>query len=362
MEEIRMNVLDVQEGMMTSKDVINEEGIFLIPKDTIINKNHILKLQLYQMNYVFVYERPVIDEAHKSIAPIEKTEKDIKITQSKEFQGFINKYISGVSSIEKEFSKVIDTASISSESLTGVIDSFITETTNSQLFSYLCRVQTADDSTFSHSMNVSILATILGKWLKWSEKDINNLSVAGLLHDIGKTKLDPAILNKKEPITDAEYEYLKTHTTLGYKMVAQATLDNGIKQAVLLHHEKMNGSGYPMKLNWDQVHKYAKVISIVDIYDALTSDRPYHQRYHPLKAIQILEEEYYGVLETDYLYVFLENVAHNFLGNQVLLSTGEEARIIFINSQSPSHPIVQTKSSKFIDLLSYDFIKIEKFL
>lgn len=363
MKEIIINVTEVEEGMMTAKDVINDEGIFLIPKDAIINKNHLLKLQLYQISQLTVFDMPKSNEEYKRIEPIIENTKDVSISESKEFRIFFSKYVSSVNALEKEFSTMINSGKVKRDELSNIISRFISqETSNSQLFSFLCRVQTADDTTFSHCMNVSILATILGKWLRLSDTDIANLSIAGLLHDIGKTQIDPKILNKKGSLTDEEFEHIKMHTTLGYKLVSDAPLDDGIKQAVLMHHEKMNGTGYPLNLDWEHIHMYAKIISIVDIYDAITSARPYHKRFHPFTAIKILEEEYYGILETDYLYVFLENIAHNYLGNDVLLSTGEEAKIIFINAQSPSHPMVQTKSSKFIDLLSYNFITIEQFL
>ncbi|PKM93415.1 MAG: hypothetical protein CVU84_15620 [Firmicutes bacterium HGW-Firmicutes-1] len=359
MTEAKVSVSEVQEGMKTSKDVISQEGIFLMPKDTVISKNHILKLQLYQMSHITIYETPL--EPIFVTLKESKTE-DVIVSQTKEFKDFSTKYLSGVNAIEREFSNMVQKGSVDSKSLSSIVDTFIHETSNNQLFSYLCRIQSKDDATFSHSMNVSILATILGKWLHLDDHSIMNLSIAGLLHDIGKTQIDPKILNKKGKLTPDEFEYIKTHTTLGYKIIADAPLDDGIKQAVLMHHEKMNGSGYPLHLSWEKIHMYAKIIAIVDIYDAITSDRPYHNRFHPFTAIRVLEEECYGVLETDYLYVFLENIAHNFLGNDVLLSTGEEAKIIFINPQSPSHPMVQTKSSKFIDLLSYDFITIDKFI
>lgn len=363
MKETTINVSQVEEGMMTAKDVINDEGIFLIPKDTIINKNHLLKLELYQISQLVVYDMPKVNETYKRVEPVAITKQDQTITESKEFRIFFSKYISSVNKLQSEFSTTVQKGTVKSDELSSIIQQFVSkDINNSKLFSYLCRVQTSDDTTFSHCMNVSILATILGKWLHLSPKDIENLSIAGLLHDIGKTQLDPSILNKKEPLTKEEFDYIKTHATLGYKLVADSNIDVGIKQAILLHHEKMNGTGYPLNIDWEQVHMYAKIISIVDIYDAITSERPYHKRYHPFTAIKILEEEYYGILETDYLYVFLDNIAHNFLGNDVLLSTGEEAKIIFINAQSPSHPMVQTKSGKFIDLLSYHFITIEQFL
>lgn len=352
MTESRRRISELQEGMIISKDIISDEGIFLIPANTTINKNHILKMQLYQIAQADVFDQPGM---------VETTQKELLMSQTPEFKSFTSKYISQVHELEKELSKILETGHYDQTGLTQIVTDLIESSPSNQLFSYLCRIRSQDDFTFTHSLNVSILANIFAKWLHLEEEDIINLSIAGLLHDIGKTQLDLAVLNKKGKLTNEEFELIKTHTTLGYKIIENAPLDIGVKQAILLHHERMNGSGYPLNVPWDYIHRYAKIIAIVDIYDAMTSDRPYHKRYHPFVVIRNLEEESYGLLDTDLLFVFLENIAHHFLGNDVLLSSGEEGKIIFINPKSPSRPIIQVKN-KFVDLLSNDQISIEKFL
>lgn len=349
MAESKKQIVELKEGMVISKDIISDEGIFLVPANTIINKNHILKMQLYQVTHAFVFEEST------------ETPKKVSVSQSTAFKSFSSRYTHGVNDLEDKLSSMIEKGNfdhqVLSEIVTGLIDSY----KGDQLFTYLCRIRSGDYSTFSHSLNVSILVNIFAKWLGLSETHTLNVTIAGLLHDIGKTQIDKAILNKTGKLTPQEFESIKMHTTLGYKLIENAPIDIGIKQAVLLHHEKMNGSGYPLNISWDNIHMYAKIVSIVDIYDAITSDRPYHKRNHPFQAIQTLEEEYYSILDTDYLLVFLENIAHHFLGNDVLLSNGEEGKIIFINSHSPSRPIVQVNST-FIDLLSRSDITITKFI
>ena len=129
-----------------------------------------------------------------------------------------------------------------------------------------------------------------------------------------------------------------------------------------MHHEKMNGQGYPLGLKWESIHPYPKIISIVDIYDAMTSDRPYHKRYHPLDVIRMFENECYGFLDTQYLYIFLEHIAHNFIGEHVQLSNGQRGEVIFINKQSPSRPLIKKEDGTILDMLKDESVFIVDFI
>ncbi len=352
MAESKKSVSELQDGMIIAKDVISDEGIFLIPEGTTISKNHILKMQLYQISHAYVHASPEVAEAQP---------KDVLVGQTPEFKSFSSKYESQVHKLETELTNMLETGSFDHIGLSNIVNQLMSTSPTNSLFTYLCRIQAGDEYTYAHLLNVSIIAGIFAKWLHLDQTDVMNLSIAGLLHDIGKTQLNLTILNKKEKLTQEEFDHLKTHTTLGYNLIESFPLDFGIKQAVLLHHEKMNGSGYPLRPDWDSIHKYAKIIAIVDMYDAMTSDRPYHKRCHPFVAIRTLEEQSYGLLDTDYLFVFLENIAHHYLGNDVLLSTGETGKIIFINPQSPSRPMVQVKND-FIDLYTNEHITIKSFI
>lgn len=353
MIEQKKNVSELKEGMVISKDVISEEGIFLIPSGTEINDNHILKMQLYHIDQAYILE----EEPETA----EVNEKELLISETPEFKTFSNQYLEHVNALESTLSKLIDVGEVSHLMLSNIVTNVVKSCNQAKLFTYLCRINTTNHETFSHSLNVSILANLFGKWLKLSNAEILTLSVAGLLHDIGKIKLDQSILNKTEPLTNEEFKHIQKHTTLGYKLISKTNVDDAIKQVVLQHHEKMDGSGYPLRPEWDTIHMYSKIISIVDIYDAITSDRPYHKKKHPFEAIRVLEEECFRVLETRYLITFLENIAYNFIGNDVELSNGEQGKIIFINHKAPSRPIVQTNKT-FYDLMSDSAINIKNFI
>jgi len=355
MSPVRINQEGIEVNMRLAKDVYNSEGILLVPKDTLLTANHIIKINLYQIHDIYVYSQ------EEQVAPVNQMRQALASTP--EFIEFSYKYDRKVEDIQKQLAQIVSSGAINTKSLTALVDDILDSTVSqSQLFSYMCRLNSADDVTYNHSMNVSLLASILGKWLDMSEESIKELALAGLLHDIGKIMVNQTILNKKGPLTDEEFAHIKQHTTLGYQMVMGSDLPTGIKQAVLMHHEKMNGEGYPLGLKWESIHPYPKIISIVDIYDAMTSERPYHKRFHPLDVIRMFEEECYGLLDTQYLYVFLEHIALNFIGEQVLLNNGQKGEIIFINKQSPSRPLIKKEDGTIIDLLKDVSIFIVDFI
>ncbi|MDF1618137.1 HD-GYP domain-containing protein [Petrocella sp. FN5] len=345
MRPVRINQENVEVNMRLAKDVYSSEGILLVPQNTLLTANHIVKINLYQIHDIYVYpqEEQIVN----------KSQIRQSLANTPEFIEFSYKYDRKVEDIQKHLAQIVNTGTINTISLTNLVDDILDSTVSqSQLFSYMCRLKSADDVTYNHSMNVSLLASILGKWLDMSDVSIKELALAGLLHDIGKIMVNQTILNKKGPLTEEEYDHIKQHTTLGYQMVMGSDLPDGIKQAVLMHHEKMNGQGYPLGLKWENIHPYPKIISIVDIYDAMTSERPYHKRFHPLDVIRMFEEECYGLLDTQYLYIFLEHIAHNFIGEHVLLSNGQRGEVIFINKQSPSRPLIKKEDGTILDMLN----------
>jgi len=365
MAEIRIKLDQIQEGMIVSRDVYTDADMFLIPTDTIINENHILKMELYQVDSIYIFiaeeedDQPKIKKKAKGLTT---TNYGPPLNQTVKYLEFEHSYEEQVEQIGDTYFKIISTGQVDTEEITKIADDVMSEVKNSgDLFSYMCRLQSKDDVTYTHALNVSILSNIFGKWLHLSDQDIKNLTIAGMLHDIGKTKISDEILKKTSPLTPEEYEEMKLHTVYGYKLIAGTNLDFGIKQAVLMHHEKMNGFGYPLGINWEQVHKYTKIVGIVDAYDAMTSNRPYRKRMHPFHAIKVLEEECYGVLDTEYLYVFLQNIANNYLGNAVRLIDGRIGKIVFIHPQTPSRPLVEV-DGQVIDLVQHDNLAIESFI
>jgi putative nucleotidyltransferase with HDIG domain len=352
----QINTTELKDGMVLAEDVLYSRGLLLFPKDTKLTDRHLLKLNLYSIRSVYIKDF----FNYKANNNNNLTPQQAKVRQS--FVKFSKEYKIKETKVKEQLSQISDGHSVKITDLFSMSSQLVNDLGNqSDLFSHLCHLKTSDDSTYTHCLNVSMLCNIFAHWLHFDQTQIEALTVAGLLHDIGKIKISPEILNKPGKLTQEEFEIIKQHPKIGYDMVKDKDIDEGIKQAILLHHEKMDGTGYPIGLSWDKIHPYAKIISIVDIYDAMTAERTYHHRYSPFKVIKIFEEECYGILDTHYMYIFLEHIAHNYVGSIAKLSTGEECEIKFIHSKSPSRPIVQIDNS-LLDLNQESHIMIEEIL
>lgn len=206
-----------------------------------------------------------------------------------------------------------------------------------------------DEYTFSHSSNVALLCNLFASWLRLSDEETTYLTAAGFLHDIGKLKIPHSILNKQTRLTDKEYEIMKKHTILGYRILQTQNIPNEIKLGALMHHEKIDGTGYPLGVTHEKISKYARIIAICDIYDAMTSDRVYRGRICPFEVIKKFQISSYGELDTTYLLVFLKNIAYTYYGSWVKLNDGRSGEIVFINPTDLSRPMVRV-GEEIIDL------------
>lgn len=165
---------------------------------------------------------------------------------------------------------------------------------NDEIASYLLNITDYDYYTYTHSVNVGIYSILLAKSLFGNSNyhDMKELGAGFFLHDIGKVRIDPDILNKKGNLTDREFAIIKTHTTQGYKVLIETEqLTEESKIIVLQHHERYDGSGYPDGLSGDEIHLYSKICCIADVFDALTSRRPYRDPITPYEALKLMKEE-----------------------------------------------------------------------
>jgi HD-GYP domain-containing protein (c-di-GMP phosphodiesterase class II) len=192
---------------------------------------------------------------------------------------------------------------------------------------------------------------MIGRWLKLDKKDLDTLTVAGLLHDIGKVRIPDEILNKTGSLTDEEFAKIKEHPKLGYDILKkQPKLDPRIVNAALMHHERCDGSGYPSKLTEDSIDDYAMIVAIADVYDAMTAARTYRAPLCPFQVISNFEKDGYQKFSTKYILTFLGHIAQTYQSNRVMLSDGRACNIVMLNQNSLSRPIVQFDDKSCLDL------------
>lgn len=212
-------------------------------------------------------------------------------------------------------------------------------------------LKVSDEYTFKHSVDVAAMSVVIGKNFGLSETELRNLSIAGLLHDVGKAKIPAEVLNKPGKLSDLEFDLMKQHTLFGFQILKEkGTFSMDIMLGVLQHHEKLNGRGYPQKLPSDKVSKFARIISVADVFDALVTKRPYKNPFPMSTATEMImsmSEE----LDIDVIKVFLNTVILYPVDSLVTLSTGEMAKVVENTPGYPLRPkIVGLKSGRLYDL------------
>ena len=221
--------------------------------------------------------------------------------------------------------------------VTGMVDSILR---NSDALVSLSRLKSFDEYTFFHSVNTSILSVALGRRLGFSHQDLHLLGSGTLLHDIGKTKIPLEILNKPGRFEPHEFEIMKQHALRGVEVLSATTgFQEEIVRPALEHHERVDGTGYPFGRNRAELTPFGLIASIVDVYDAMTSDRCYHKG---LPAHRVLQHLYNlgqdGHLDSKFVQQFIQCVGVYPVGSCVLLDTGEAGIVSQLNEDQPVSP------------------------
>lgn len=222
---------------------------------------------------------------------------------------------------------------------------------NNALAVDISALKTSDEYTFKHSVDVATISMIIARNLKMSEQDIYNIGFTGLLHDLGKSKIPSEILNKPTRLTKDEFAVMKKHSELGYEILKKKKdLNAAISLAVLQHHEKMNGSGYPFGYQKNKICPYAKILSVADVYDALVTERPYKKSYSQRNAVEMIMSMT-AELDITAMRSFMESVILYPVDSTVHLSNGENARVVENKPHSILRPtVVGLKSGIVYDL------------
>ncbi len=352
----RVKTSDLVPGMITAEDVLNYNHQLILPKGLILNDKTITKLAFYSILQIRVEDSSAAVPEVTSSEPsyTERLRKSPEFVQfKKEFEADVDSFKNVVNDVvEKGAPLEIDTL------LNHTLNMLNPAWTSPNVFDMLHCMRTYDDATYVHCMNVALICNVFARWLRLSEEDIRYATVSGLLHDIGKTKIPDAIIKKPGKLTNEEYNIIKRHPQEGYLMLKDSALPDSIRNAVLMHHERCDGSGYPFGLNVDKICPYARIVAIADVYDAMTSARVYRGPLCPFKAIALFESEGLQKYDPHYILTFLENVVNTYLLNMVRLNNGITGKVVFINKEHLSSPTIQTDHG-FLDLSIHPELNIE---
>lgn len=328
-----LSIEKAQPGMILAKEVFDDDGRILLSVNTKLTKEYIIRLSIRGYQGVYIEDELSKGIDIEEVIPVELRNRGaqaIKDGNIDELKTIAKDIVSQL--LDKDKSISLDVQDL----------------------------RTYDNYTYKHSVNVAVISTIIGIYLSYDEESLYELCLAALMHDIGKTKIDPAIINKPARLTMAEYRLVQEHARYSYEILDENWLMPArTKQAVLHHHENEDGTGYPDRLVGSEIPPYAKIIHVADVYDALTSKRPYKKPYALSEAIEYLMGGSNVLFDRNVVEAFIEAVPVYAKGIEVTMTNGERA-IVVANSSNPLRPIVRLVSNgKDIDLSNdKDYISV----
>lgn len=342
----------LQPGMKIDQAVVDKSGRNLVQRGSILD-NYVID-SLLKMGVMMVYiqsgeetagdiEKSISPQARKQIERLHTDDRS-KVELSDSVKTRVAEGIQFIYS-NTESKELADTTNNIASNLMNAINS------TDAIAVDISALKTSDEYTFKHSVDVATMSMVLAKQQGLSQKQIYEIGVAGLLHDIGKTKIPLDILNKPARLTDEEFAVMKQHPVFGYRMIkGRDEFSNEICMAVLQHHEKMNSKGYPVGFPSDKITQYARILTIADIYNALVTERPYKSAFSQREAVEMIMSMT-GELDLTAMKSFLESMILYPVDSIVELSNGEKAKVVKNNPHYILRPtVVGIKSGRVYDL------------
>ena len=356
----RVKTSELKPGMVLASDVYNYQDQLVLSAGMVLTEKAIKKLSFYSIFFVRV-EDPKALEPKKEVV---QESYSSRVRHSEVFKRYKEAFEHNVELMKilmEDFVEEEPTEEAVNAVVNNAIQMLEDKQSDSNVFDMLHNMREYDDQTYAHSLNVALICNVLAKWLGMSEKDQKLAFTCGILHDVGKLKIPSEVINKQDKLTKEEYELIKTHTIEGYNHIRNLDIDDHIKKTVLMHHERYDGTGYPLGTKGDEIDKFARICAIADVYEATTSARKYRGASSPFHVVDIFEKEGLKQYDTHMVMTFLEKIVDNYMLNRVRLTNDMEGEIVYINKNALSRPVVKC-GDKFIDLSKEKDISIKELI
>jgi len=216
--------------------------------------------------------------------------------------------------------------------------------------------------TYHHCVGVALIAAMIARANRFAENEIMQIALAGLLSDIGKAKIDSEILLKAGSLTTQEFQEMKQHTVIGYQTIKGTPgLSKGVALAALQHHEREDGSGYPLGIKGNHIHPYAKIVAIADVFHAMCSLRTYKQKESPIRVLEYIRYENVGRFDPGMVHAFMRSITQLPLGTRIRLNDERLGKIIYVDPTHPTRPTVEV-GGQIIPLIDHKDLYIQEII
>lgn len=318
-----MEISNAEPGMILAHAIYDMSGRVLLGVNGILTESYIKRIREYGFTGVYIQDELSQDIVLDDIIEPKLREEGMKAVQKGD-----------IDACKKVAEKIV-------EDMLG----------KGQISLDMADLRSYDDYTFAHSVNVAVICSVIGIGLGYDSTRLRELVIAALLHDLGKLAIDTEVLNKPERLSKEEFEQMKRHTEISYDMLSERwDLSSAIKTAVRFHHENEDGSGYPKGLDGSELNQYAKILHVADVYDAMTSKRPYKEPYSSRETIEYLMGACGILFDLKSVEALLKYLPLYPKGTTVTLSNGEKALVVENSGNYNLRPLVRLMNGENIDL------------
>ena len=366
MPEVSIKTTDLRPGIVISEDVFVNTNHPIIRRNTVILPKHLEVLKAFGVREVKTEEQNIVKRDENLATESNFIDPDdILATISTVKIDLKTKYNETVQQFKKEFAKWKagsrpDIAKVRSF-LMPLFEAFIEQ---KRVITDLNDFSDSKDYIYHHSIMVGILASAISVQMGHPKGQMLQLGLAGALADCGMAKIDSSITEKAAFLTEREFNEVKKHTIYSYQMVQDTPLlRNEMKLAILQHHERLDGSGYPRGDKMGRISVFSQIVSVSDVFHAMTSERIYRSKESPFKVIELIKEEEFGKFDIRVVQALHDLVGNLSIGTKVQLTNGYIGEIVFLHRDARLRPTVKIiEDNTILDLTKNRHVAVEKVL
>jgi len=307
-----LHLSEIKLGMTLNQVLVSPDGKMVFGQGTVVNEFLLSCLQGWKVEGADVTEAAL----EFNLADIEELLADVTIAlaDNRSMEKQVQDAAKVHSEIETELKRIFLLTryhgAVPLDTIISLVNTRIyPRLSKRESFEQLHTYASAGDYLYRHALDVALISGYLGRWLGYGDSDILNLTLAGLVHDIGKTRINFEMLSKPGKLNVEEFKIAKIHANHSHQLLAQTgSVSTIVLNAVLQHHERMDGSGYPYGCNGEDITMLARIVAVADVYDALISNRYYRKGVSPQEAIEIMIFQMAGQLDNHVLACLIENI------------------------------------------------------
>lgn len=354
MQKMDVNVASLRVGELVAEDILANTKYPIVNENTKITYEHLHIFDVFNIKTIPVLRQPGDEgEAYE--------EEEVEPEQ----MAFNEVYAEAIEQFKKEFRKWESNVKVDITAMRGIILP-ITEMVleDRSIIFNLNNLSNKKDYLYHHCIATGLITAVLAQKLGYDYGVTLQMALGGVLADSGMAKIPVSIRDKSSALTESEFNEVRKHPIYSYQLVRDVpALKPIIKTAIFQHHERLDGSGYPKGDKGTAISREAQVISVADVFHAMTSERAYREKQPSFKVIEKIKEEEFGKFDIQVIQALMSIVSDLSIGSKVLLSNLEHGEVMFVNHNAPTRPLVKLKrTGEFIDLEKHRNIYIQHLL